>query len=66
MKKISFTALPLTIALLMALGSPAQADPPPSNFGEHVSTCAHTMGLGADMNPGRMHHVASGWSEMSC
>ena len=51
--------------LFIALASPAQADPPPVNFGEHAFSCAHTMGLGADMSPG-MHHGANGWSGMSC
>lgn len=66
MNKTSLLALPFAISLLIALPSAAQADPGPSNFGQHVSTCAQTMGFGADMNPGLMHHGASGWDGMTC
>lgn len=31
-----------------------------SDFGHHVSSCARTMGFGADRNPG-MHQGFHGW-----
>lgn len=45
MTKTTLVALPFAIGLLIALPSAAQADPGSGNFGQHVSTCAQTMGL---------------------
>ena len=65
MTKTNLVALPFVIGLLIALPSAAQAAPGSGNFGQHVSTCAQTMGLNGDHNPG-MHHGASGWDGMPC
>jgi hypothetical protein len=65
MSRTSLVALPFAIGLLVALPSPAQADPAPGDFGQHVSTCAQTMGLTGEHNPG-MHDGASGWDGMPC
>ena len=65
MNKIHLVALPVAVALLAALPSAAQAAPSADNFGQHVSTCAQTMGVNGDHNPG-MHHGASGWDGMPC
>lgn len=65
MIKNTLVALPFAIGLLIALPSAAQADSGQGDFGQHVSTCAQTMGLGGDHNPG-MHQGASGWDGMSC
>ena len=58
----------LTIALVMASlavpAVPALASPP-SNFGQHVSDCAQTMGFSGSHNPG-MHHGAAGWDGEAC
>ena len=43
--------------LTLGAGAPASAE---SDFGEHVSTCARTMGFNADHNPG-MHQGRHGW-----
>lgn len=65
MKKTSILALTFLMGLLIAFPSAAQAAPRPGSFGQHVSACAQTMGLGAEMNPG-MHHGAHGWDGMTC
>lgn len=46
-------------AVLITVGAwtPATAA---GDFGDHVSTCAQTMGFGADHNPG-MHQGFHGW-----
>jgi hypothetical protein len=65
MTKTKLVALPFAVGLLIALPSGAHADPGSGNFGQHVSQCAHTMGLSGVHNPG-MHHGASGWDGMPC
>lgn len=65
MTKTRFVALPVAIVLLVALPSAAQAEPRSGSFGQHVSTCAQTMGLNGDHHPG-MHRGASGWDGMAC
>jgi len=66
MTKTMHVVPPLLLgALLIAVPSTAHADPATPNFGIHVSTCAQTMGLSADHNPG-MHQGASGWNGMPC
>jgi hypothetical protein len=37
----------------------------PANFGQHVRTCAQTMGFSGEHNPG-MHRGAAGWDGMPC
>jgi hypothetical protein len=49
------SAAVVTIAL--GAGEPATAA---GDFGEHVSTCAQTIGFSADHNPG-MHQGFHGW-----
>lgn len=65
MKKTNLLAVAFAIGLLIALPSAAQADPATGNFGQHVSTCAQTMGFSGHHNPG-MHRGASGWDGMPC
>lgn len=65
MIKTTLMALPFAIGLLVALPSAAQANQGSGNFGQHVSSCAHSMGLSGDHNPG-MHRGASGWDGMPC
>jgi hypothetical protein len=66
MTKTALVALPLLLgSLLIAIPVAAQADPATPNFGQHVSTCAQTMGFSADHNPG-MHQGASGWDGLPC
>ncbi len=43
----------------------ATTDTAATNFGQHVSTCAQTMGFSGEHNPG-MHHGAAGWDGMPC
>ena len=42
------------------LGGPAQAASPNADYGQHVRTCAQTMGFDGTHNPG-MHQGKSGW-----
>ena len=66
MTKNALVALPLLLgSLLMAVPVAAHADPATPGFGQHVSTCAQTMGFSADHNPG-MHQGASGWDGLPC
>ena len=64
MKTTTLLALPLALGLLLAAPGAAQADPQP-NFGQHVSSCAQTMGFSGHHNPGR-HQGASNWDGMPC
>lgn len=65
MKKLTLLAMPFAIGLLVAVANPSAAAAAPDNFGQHVSTCAQTMGFGADHNPGK-HYGASGWDGTHC
>lgn len=49
-----------TAALLTVAASAATPATAAGDFGEHVSTCAQTMGFSADHNPG-MHRGFHGW-----
>ncbi len=53
-----------TTVLSLAAATPASAAGT-SNFGQHVRTCAQTMGFSGTHNPG-MHHGAAGWTGMPC
>ena len=44
-------------AAVLTVGTPATAA---GDFGDHVSTCAQTIGFSADHNPG-MHQGRHGW-----
>lgn len=46
-------------ALSVAVGAAVPANAA-DDFGQHVRTCAQTMGFDGQMNPG-MHHGYSGW-----
>lgn len=50
--------LTLAAALVVGVATPAGAD---AQFGEHVTTCAQTMGFDGVHNPG-MHRGFAGWS----
>ena len=66
MTKIARMGLPLLLGtLMMAVPATAHADPATPNFGQHVATCAQTIGFSADHNPGT-HQGASGWDGMPC
>ena len=66
MTKTTHVLLPLLLgSFLMAVPATAHADPATPNFGQHVSTCAQTMGFSSDHNPG-MHQGASGWDGLPC
>ena len=61
MTKATLVALPLLLgSLLIAVPAAATADPATPNFGQHVSTCAQTMGFSADHNPGMHQGAAAG------
>jgi len=53
-----------TAALMLGSASAALAATGPE-FGQHVVTCAQTVGLSGTHNPG-MHHGAAGWDGMTC
>lgn len=66
MAKTTHVLLLLLLGLfLMSAPATAHADPATPNFGQHVSTCAQTMGFSSDHNPG-MHQGASGWDGLPC
>ena len=56
-KVISVAAMASSALLL---GGPAQAADTNADFGQHVRTCAQTMGFDGMHNPG-MHQGKSGW-----
>ena len=51
-------ALTAAAAIVVAGATPALAD---DHFGQHVRTCAQTVGFDGEHNPG-LHHGAQGWS----
>jgi hypothetical protein len=61
----------ITAALAAATVLPASpttawaADITGRDFGQHVRTCAQTMGFSGDHNPG-MHAGFAGWNGMTC
>lgn len=57
------TALAAGAVVLPAAGASAATTGP--DFAEHVVTCAQTMGLAGDHNPGE-HQGLSGWTGMPC
>ena len=61
MRKLSTMLAVITLAGAGVLvAAPAQAANTNSDFGQHVSTCAQTMGFDGTHNPG-MHQGKSGW-----
>lgn len=61
---LTVSVLSATAALVILPTGPASAATP-TNFGSHVSACAHTMGFSGTHNPG-MHRGAAGWDGASC
>ena len=63
MRLLSLVVVPA--ALLTATTGVAYAEDAPAapNFGQHVSSCAQTMGFAASHNPG-MHRGFAGWDGM--
>jgi hypothetical protein len=53
------------LILTPATAGAATTDTTPTNFGQHVRTCAQEMGFSGDHNPG-MHHGAAGWDGTPC
>jgi hypothetical protein len=53
------------LAFAPAGAGAAAVGQPAANFGQHVRTCAQTMGFSGEHNPG-MHHGAAGWDGMPC
>lgn len=49
----------VAVAAIIAVGAGAPATAA-GDFGDHVSTCAQTIGFSADHNPG-MHQGFHGW-----
>lgn len=61
MRKLFRATAVLALAGAGALAAgPAQAANANSDFGQHVSNCAQTMGFDGTHNPG-MHQGKSGW-----
>lgn len=57
--RLAMRAAALTAAVAIVAGAtPALAN---GQFGQHVRSCAQTMGFDGEHNPG-MHHGAQGWS----
>jgi hypothetical protein len=48
------------VGAILALAATPAGPATAGDFGQHVSTCAQTHGLGADDNPG-MHRGITGW-----
>lgn len=63
LRTVSLVAL--VAAVLVVVPDAANAAPADNNFGQHVSSCAQTMGFSATHNPG-MHHGRAGWDGMPC
>jgi len=61
MRRLSRAAVVVFLAGVGVLATaPAQAANTEADFGQHVATCATTMGFDGMHNPG-MHHGKSGW-----
>ena len=64
--RIAVAAAVAGAALVLATPAAAHADRATgADFGQHIRTCAQTMGFTGDHNPG-MHHGYAGWSGMTC
>lgn len=61
MRRLSKAAVVVLLAGVGVLATaPAQAASTNADFGQHVATCAKTMGFDGVNNPG-MHQGKSGW-----
>ena len=65
MRLVSLVVLPAALLTTMTGAANAEQAPAAPNFGQHVSSCAQTMGFSASHNPG-MHHGFAGWDGMPC
>ncbi len=70
MKRITRYAAITGVVIVVGVSTPAvalAAQPSPSggSFGQHVSTCAQTMGFNGEHNPG-MHRGFADWNGMAC
>jgi hypothetical protein len=63
-RRVSVAAALATAALVLATPAAAQADSGGADFGQHVRTCAQTMGFTGSHNPG-MHQGYTGWDGMA-
>ncbi|NUT37107.1 MAG: hypothetical protein HOV79_28960 [Hamadaea sp.] len=59
------TAAAVAAALILAAPAAAQAGTG-AEYGDHISTCAQTMGFTGSHNPGVHHHGYAGWDGMPC
>jgi hypothetical protein len=59
MTRLAAIASGLAAVVLLTLGTATPATAA-GDFGDHVSTCAKTMGFSSDHNPG-MHQGRHGW-----
>ncbi|MFG2058698.1 hypothetical protein ACGFI9_32205 [Micromonospora sp. NPDC048930] len=65
-RRVALTAALATTAVVLATPATAFADGPSgADFGQHVRTCAQTMGFTGQHNPG-MHSGYAGWDGMTC
>lgn len=65
-RHIAVAATLATATFVIATPAAAHADAATgAGFGQHVRTCAQTMGFTGDHNPG-MHHGYAGWAGMTC
>lgn len=55
------TGMAALAAVAILTGGTAASAEAPDEFGQHVQTCARTMGFDGEHNPG-MHRGAHGWS----
>jgi hypothetical protein len=64
-RKITVLATAIVAATLTVLGGGSAQAGTGKEFGEHVSTCAQTMGFHAGHNPGT-HNGYAGWDGHTC
>jgi hypothetical protein len=64
-RRITLAAAAASAALFLATPAAQAGTATGANFGQHVRTCAQTMGFTGSHNPG-MHHGYAGWNGMPC
>lgn len=65
-RRLAIAAAVAGAIAILAIAAPASAaEANGRDFGQHVRTCAQTMGFTGDHNPG-MHQGYSGWDGMAC
>jgi hypothetical protein len=65
MRPIRRVTLAAALGATIVLLTPAAAFASGPDYGQHVRTCAQTMGFTGEHNPG-MHHGYAGWDGMTC